>query len=206
MVTGQKWTRALFATWAERPLPVLAPWVAGSLLIGLALLGASLLVAVLAGPSASYLPVFADPDAGTSDVLRIAAHNGIVLALQSLVCFAIYLSTRPGERHRGWALCAVVAFSGYSLISQVWHLGHDLASAAQTLGLTPAGLALRLSVHAVPELTALYLPLAACLVLVRRRRTDDLAAAAMLATVVAIPVVVMCAYVEVYLTRYVIAA
>jgi hypothetical protein len=58
----------------------------------------------------------------------------------------------------------------------------------------------------VPELTALYLPLAACLSLVRRRRTDDLAAAAALTVAVAAPVVVLCAYVEVFLTRYALPA
>ena len=199
---GRAWTRALFATWAERPVPVLAPWVLGSLLIGLALLGGAVLVADLAGPSATYMPVFADPGADAADVVRIAMRNGVVLALQALVCVAVYICTRPGERGRGWALGAVVGLSAYSLFSQVWRLGHDLASAAHTLGLTPLDLATRLSVHAVPELTALYLPLAACLALVRRGRADDLAAAAALTTAVAAPVVVLCAYVEVFLTRY----
>jgi hypothetical protein len=205
-VAGPAWTRTLFGVWAERPLPVLAPWALGSLLIGLALLGGALLVAVLAGPSVAYTPVFADSSAGAADVVRIAARNGVVLALQTLVCVAVYIATRPGERRRGWALSAVVALSAYSLASQVWRLGHDLASAAHTLGLGPADLLARLSVHAVPELTALYLPLAACLSLVRRGRTDDLAAAAALATVVAVPLVVMCAYVEVFLTRYALPA
>jgi len=200
---GGAWTRAIFAAWAERPLPVLVPWAAGSLLIGLALLGGAVLIAIHAGPSGAYMPVFADPGGGdVADVVRIAMRNGVVLALQALVCVAIYICTRPGERGRGWALAVVVGLSGYSLGSQVWRLGHDLASAAHTLGLAPADLALRLSVHAVPELTALYLPLAACLALVRRRRTDDLAAAAALTTAVAAPIVVLCAYVEVFLTRY----
>jgi hypothetical protein len=203
---GRAWTRALFGAWSDRPLPVLVPWAVGSLLIGLALLGAALLVAQSAGPSGSYLPVFADSSAGAADVVRIAARNGVVLALQSLVCVAVYISTRPGERGRGWALALVAALSAYSLGSQVWRLGHDLASAAHTLGLSPADLLVRLSAHAVPELTALYLPLAACLSLVRRRRTDDLAAAAALTTIVAVPVVVVCAYIEVFLTRYTLPA
>ena len=137
---GPAWTRALFATWAERPLPALAPWALGSLAIGLTLLGAALLVAAL---------------------------------------------------------------SAYSLLSQAWRLGHELASAAHTLGYTPAGLLLRLSPHAVPELTAVFLPLAACLSLVRRRRHDDLAAAALLTAIVAFPVVVCAAGIEVFLTPYV---
>src|SRR3954451_12489362 len=185
------WTRALFAVWSDRPLPVLAPWVLGSLLIGLALLAGAVLVADAAGPSGSYMPVFADPGADAADVVRIAMRNGVVLALQALVCVAVFICTRPGERGRGWALTAVAALSAYSLLSQVWRLGHDLASAAQTPALEPIDLATRLSVHAVPELTALYLPLAACLSLLRRGRADALAAAAALATVVAAPVVVL---------------
>jgi hypothetical protein len=194
------------AAWAERPLPVLGPWLAASLLIGLTLLAGALLVATFAGPSGAYVPVFADDAAGAADVVRIAARNGVVLSLQSLVCVAVYISTRPGERRRGWALSVVALLSAYSLLSQVWRLGHDLASAAHTLGLAPAELLARLSVHAVPELTALYLPLAACLSLVRRGRTDDLAAAAVLTTAFAAPLVVLCAYVEVFLTRYALPA
>jgi hypothetical protein len=206
VVAGSAWSHALFAVWAERPLPVLAPWAVGSLLIGLALLGASLLVAVIAGPTVAYVPVFADSTPAAADALHIALRNGVVLALEALVCIAVYLCTRPGERHGGWALSIVVALTAYSLLSQVWRLGHDLASAAHTLGLAPADLLARLSLHAVPELTALYLPLAACLSLVRRGRTDDLAAAAALTTIVAIPLVVICAFVEVFLTRYMLPA
>ena len=199
---GRAWTRALFSTWAERPVPVLLPWALGSLLIGLCLLGAAVLIAMLVGPSGDYMPTFASPGAGAADVARIASRNLVVLALQSLVCFAVYLATRPNEGNRGWFLAAVVGMSAYSVTSQAWKLGHDLASAAHSLGLAPADLALRLGVHAVPELTTLYLPLAACLALVRRRRTDDLAAAAVLTTIVAVPLVVVCAYVEVFVTRY----
>jgi len=202
---GPAWTRALFATWAERPLPALAPWALGSLAIGLTLLGAALLVAALSGPGAPYTPVFADPSAGAADVARIVVRNTTVLALQVLVCVGAHLGTRPGAhgRRRAQALYVIAALSAYSLLSQAWRLGHELASAAHTLGYTPAGLLLRLSPHAVPELTAVFLPLAACLSLVRRRRHDDLAAAALLTAIVAFPVVVCAAGIEVFLTPYV---
>jgi len=68
---GPAWTRALFAAWAERPVPVLAPWAAGSLAIGCGLLLTALAVALIAGPSESYIPVFADSSAGAADVGRI---------------------------------------------------------------------------------------------------------------------------------------
>src|SRR5437763_13222419 len=139
---GMAWTRALFATWAERPLPTLLPWALGSLCIGLMLLGAAVLVATLAGPGVPYTPVFADPTAGLSDVGRIVERNTAVLALQVLVCAGAYLATRPGD-HALWrarALYVIAGLSVYSFAAQAWRLGHDLASAAHTLGFTSVGL------------------------------------------------------------------
>ena len=99
--------------------------------------------------------------------------------------------------HRG-------GFVIYSLLSQAWRLGNDLATAAETLAFSPAELLARACVHAIPELTAVFLPLAACVALVRRGRTDDLAAAAVLCAVVAWPVIFFCAGVEVHLTPHVV--
>jgi hypothetical protein len=203
---GAAWTRALFAAWAERPLPTLAPWALGALTLGLTLLGSALVVAWLAGPGQPYTPVFADPTADMADVVRIIVRNTTVLTMQLLVCAGAYLCTRPGDhpRLRARAIYVIAGLSIYSFGSQAWRLGHDMASAAQTLGFTPADLAARLSVHAVPELTAIFLPLAACLSLARRGRTDDLAAAALLTAVVAFPVVVVAATIEVFVTPYVV--
>ena len=47
VLAGPRWTRALFAAWAQRPLPVLAPWALGSFALGAALLGAALAVALV---------------------------------------------------------------------------------------------------------------------------------------------------------------
>ena len=202
--TGVAPTRIVFARWAQRPLPLIVPWAVGGLLIGLALLGAALAVALVVGPTAreAYLPVFADPTAGDADVLRIFGRNAMVLALQALVCVATFLATRPGDHEelRPLAVSVIAGLALYSLGSQAWRLGHDLASAADTLSLTPAELVLRLSVHAVPELTAIFLPLAACIALKLRGREDDLGAAALLTTIVAVPVVAAAAGAEVYLT------
>ena len=201
--------RATFAAWALHPLPVLAPWALGSLAIGLTLLGSALLVALVAGPgSEGYVPVFADPSgSGAADVARIAFKNTMVLSMQVLVCVAVYLVNRPGRYSpavRWLVLRTVAGFVAYSLLSQAWRLGHDLASAAETLGFSPAELLARACVHAIPELTAVFLPLASCLMLVRRGRTEDLGAAAVLCAVVAWPVVFFCAGVEVHLTPFVV--
>jgi Stage II sporulation protein M len=202
---GPAWTRALFVAWAERPLPTLGPWALGSLAIGVCLLVSALAVALLAGPSGPYTPVFADPSAGANDFARIVVANTSVLALQILVCVGAHLALRPGDhaRRRAWSLYVIAGLSVYSLASQAWRLGHELASAAHTLGFTPAELLVRLSPHAVPELTAVFLPLAGCVSLLRRRRFEDLGAAALLTAVVAFPIVVCAAGIEVYLTPYV---
>jgi hypothetical protein len=199
--SGAAWTRTLFSVWAQRPLPTLVPWAFGSLAIGLALLGAALTIATLAGPSEFYTPVFADPSAGVNDVARIVMRNTTVLLLQVLVCFGFYVAHARGRRDALWIIGAL---SAYSMLSQAWRLGHDLASAAASLGLSPAALTLRLSLHAVPELTAVFLPLAACIALMRRGRHENLAAAAALTGIVAFPVVVLAATCEVFLTRYVV--
>ena len=98
VLAGRRWTRALFAVWAQRPLPVLAPWALGSLALGAALLGAALVVALASGPSGVYTPVFADPSAGASDVARIVLRNTAVLTLQVVVCTGV-------NRGRGLIRC-----------------------------------------------------------------------------------------------------
>ena len=206
-------TRAALRRWAHAPASTVLPWVAGSFLIGALLLAGALLVATLSVPGADpYTPVFADPSAGVADALRIFARNTLVLAMYSLVCVAIYLATRPAplrasrlqERAGPIAVLAITGLAGYSLLSQVWTLGHQLASAAHTLGYTDAGLLARLCVHAAPEVTALFLPLAACIKLMRGAREDDLAAAGLLCFSLALPVVAICAVIETFVTHYVV--
>ena len=203
-------TRAALRRWAHAPASTVLPWVAGSFLIGALLLAGALVVATLSVPGADpYTPVFADPSAGVADALRIFARNTLVLALYSLVCVAIYLATRPAplrasrlqERAGPIAVLVIAGLVAYALLSQVWVLGHQLASAAHTLGYSDASLVARLCVHAAPELTAVFLPLAACLRLMRGAREDDLAAAGLLCFSLALPVVALCAILETFVTR-----
>src|SRR5438093_1733130 len=91
VLAGPRWTRALFAAWAQRPLPILAPWALGSLALGVALLAAALAVALVSAPGEAYTPVFADPTAGVTDVARIVVRNTAVLALQVAVCAGVHV-------------------------------------------------------------------------------------------------------------------
>jgi hypothetical protein len=122
---------------------------------------------------------------------------------------AIYMATRPAplrasrlqERAGPVAVLTIAGLTLFSLLSMTWTLGHQLASAANTLGYSDASLLLRLSVHAAPELTAVFLPLAACIRLVRGAREDDLAAAGLLCFSLALPFVAACAIIETFVTR-----
>lgn len=210
-------TRVALRSWLAGGMRDVAPWAAGSLAIGLLLLAGALAIATVAGHgSRVVLPIFADDRAGAGDAMFILARNTLVLLLHCLVCLGTYLAVRSvplqarraqgtdrvlREVARPLALTALAGFTLFSLGTQVWVLGHDLASAAWTLGLSDAGLLARLSLHAAPELTAVFLPLSACLALARRGRYDDLAAAALLTGALAFPVVVAAACCEVWLTR-----
>jgi hypothetical protein len=202
--------RPTLGAWARQPASTVVPWALGSLLIGLLLLGGALLVATVTNaPPEPYLPVFADDTAGMVDVGRVFARNATVLAMQTLTCVAVYLATRPPstpaqEKAGPFALSVIAGLAVFSLANQIWRLGHDLASAAHTLDLSPAELTVRLTIHAIPELTALFLPLAACIALFRRGRHDDLLPAGLICAAIALPAVFACAVIEVFVTRLVV--
>jgi Na+/H+ antiporter NhaD/arsenite permease-like protein len=63
-----------------------------------------------------------------------------------------------------------------------------------------------LALHAVPELTALFLPLAAWVVASRRGDWHQLLAATVVTTAIAAPVLVTACLVEVYVSPHVIVA
>ncbi len=93
----------------------------------------------------------------------------------------------------------VIGCNVFSLMLQAWALGGDMRNAASTLGLAPADLLMRLLIHGIPELTAIFLPLAACL-LVSRRDVNALAAASVLCCTVSVPMLLGAAALEVWVT------
>jgi lipopolysaccharide export LptBFGC system permease protein LptF len=135
-----------------------------------------------------------------------------VLLLHLLVCFATYLVRRslPLQAHemsgvQGWvhrhagtpALLSVVALTVFSIVQQALNLGHALADVAGQGTMTQAEILVRLLPHALPELIAVFLPLAAVMWLESRARNRELLAAVAACTVVAVPIVVLSAFVEV---------
>jgi hypothetical protein len=217
---GIRRTRSTLRSWKRRPWPVLRAWVAGSLCAALALLTAVWVIAALtgtSGPTALDRPPLVV--GGGADVLRILSHNALVLALHAMACVAGFIagSSLPlqAEHHTGLsrliherggrlAMLFVVSATTFSLSAQAYVLGTSVAHVAGALHSSPGVLLLGLLPHAVPELTALFLPLAAWIIASRRGQWDELLAATLVTVVIAVPVLVMSALWEVCVAPYVL--
>jgi uncharacterized membrane protein SpoIIM required for sporulation len=74
------------------------------------------------------------------------------------------------------------------------------------LGTSPGLLLLGVLPHAIPELIALFLPLAAWIIASRRGQWEQLLAATFVTVAVAIPVLLVSAVIEVYVSPHVFEA
>jgi hypothetical protein len=168
----------------------------------------------------TYIPGLSDA-ADPADVARILALNSLVLALHATACVAGFVAggslavsaeRRSGfsrwihEKARPVALGWVVAVTGFSLITQAYALGLTGAQLAAQLAISPTTLVLTVLPHAIPELVALFLPLAAWTIASRRDAWDDLLAATFATVAVAIPVLVVAASWETYVWPQILAA
>jgi uncharacterized membrane protein SpoIIM required for sporulation len=88
----------------------------------------------------------------------------------------------------------------FSLYTQAMVLGEGASSLAAQLHMSPGLLLLCLLPHALPELVALFLPLAAWMIASRQRDWHELLAATLVTVVIAVPVLIAAAFVEVYVT------
>ena len=184
-----------------------AGWL-GSLCGGLALLAAVWAIAALNPAPAARRARAArrSSSAAIGDVVRILGHNALVLALHAMACVAGFIagSSLPLQArapHRPDAASStnaaagsrslfVVAATTFSLSAQAYVLGTSVAHVAFALHTSPGLLLLGLLPHAVPELTALFLPLAAWIIASRRGEWDELLAATLVTVVIAVPVLV----------------
>jgi hypothetical protein len=216
LVRGMARTRVTLDGWNDRPWPVLGSWLAGSGAIAALLLAAVWIIAVSATADATpfTLPgLHTDPTAGqVGDVLF---RNGLVLALHAMACVAGFIagSSLPleAERYGGswrWvhdragplAIGFVTCATAFSLLTQSYVLGMAASTLAQQLDIPTALLLVGLLPHAVPELVALFLPLAAWLVASRRGDWHELLAATLVTVAIAVPLLVASAFVEVYVS------
>ncbi|MGI8557799.1 MAG: hypothetical protein ACR2ND_05755 [Solirubrobacteraceae bacterium] len=215
LVEGLRRTRSTLAAWQQRPGPVLGGWLAGSLGAAALLLLAVWGIAAVSAPTHAQLnrPPFVVGD--LRDVAWVMARNSLVLALHAMACVAGFIagSSLPLQAggHRGamrwihehggrFAIVFVIGATSFSLSAQALVLGRETASVAARVGSTPGSLLLLLLPHAVPELVALFLPLAAWIIASRRGDWDQLLAATFVTVAIAIPMLLAAASVEVYLS------
>jgi hypothetical protein len=216
MVQGWADTRATLHRWSQRPGRALLPWSIGSLAIALLLLTAIWVVAkgTTPDPTSAYFPgLFSTSTLG--DFGFILYRNGLVLALHGFACIAGFMagSSLPqvAEGYSGvwrWihdkagplAIGFVIAATLFSLTTQAWALGSGASSLSARLGISPALLILGLAPHAVPELFALFLPLAAWTMAARRKAWNELLAATFVTVAIAIPILIAAAAVEAWVS------
>jgi hypothetical protein len=215
-------TRATLTRWNTRPGPVLWSWSLGSFAIAVLLLLAVYLVALAAPADPTPIAVVgitAPPS--LDDVGRILTRNALVLALHAFACVAGYIAgsslPREAQRRSGvWrrvhdlagpaAIAFVTAATLFSLMTQAYVIGSSASTVSAELGIAPGRLLVALLPHALLELWALFLPLAAWLIASRRGRWDELLAATVVTIAVAVPALVLAALVEVYVSPHVLAA
>jgi hypothetical protein len=219
---GMRDTRAAFEAWNERPWAVLRGWVTLSMAIALALLGAVWVVSGLLTPDVTpvHLPGLTEPS-DPADLLPILWRNSLVLALHATACVAGFIAgaSMPiaAAQRRGlsrwvhvkagqFAILFVAAVTLFSLSTQALYLGFQGSTIAFQLDISHAALVLSVLPHAIPELTALFLPLAAWLIASRRGQWNRLLAATLITVLLAIPVLVVAATIEVYVWPHVLEA
>ena len=213
---GMRDTRETLRRWNEAPWPVLRGWLALSAATAVGLLAAVLAIAVVSQPDPTPLALpGVNVDADLGDVGHVLVRNGLVLALHALACVAGFMAgssmpqlaaERTGlsrivhERAGPLAIGFVVCATAFSLFTQAYTLGNAAATLAAQLHMPPGLLLAGLLPHALPELVALFLPLAAWVVASRRGQWQELLAATAVTVAVAVPVLIVSSLVEVYLS------
>jgi hypothetical protein len=194
---------------------VLGPWFAGAFGVAVLLLVAVWVVSRLVPADPSPIDVAGiDGRSDLSEFGSILGRNLLVLALHATACVAGFIAgssmrqvaaTKTGisrlihERAGPIALGWVALVTIFSLLTQAFSLGFDAANIATNLDVSTGVLILTVLPHALIELTAVFLPLAAWLIASRRDEWADLLAATFLTVAIALPMLLVAASVEVTL-------
>jgi hypothetical protein len=222
LARGMRDTRATLTRWGRQPLPVIGGWMIASAAISLMLLASVLVVASVVEPDLgfAYVPRAPDgPEAGP--ILEVMGRNSLVLALHAFACIAGFIagSSLPlsaarksglsrviHERARPIAFAWVIAVTSFSLITQAFALGLTGSTLADSLAIAPGQLVLTALPHALLELTAVFLPLAAWTIASRRDEWDQLLAATIVTVTIAIPMLLVSAAWEIHVWPYLLQA
>lgn len=214
LVQGVRHTRETLTVWNDRPWPVLRGWLLGSAAIVALLLVGVWMVATFSRPDPTPFSILGFHRDGTPrDVGVVLYRNSLVLALHAMACVAGFIagSALPlSAAHRSgtwkWihdkagplAIGFVVCATTFSLMTQIYILGANTSTISAQLGIAPGMLLLAYLPHAIPELLAVFLPLAAWLIASRRGSWEQLLAATFVTVAIAVPALVLAASIEVY--------
>ena len=213
-ITGIQATRTTLERWNQAPWAVLRGWLALSVAIACALLGAVWVVAgtMTPDPTPFHLPGL-EGNIGWANFAGVLFRNGLVLALHGTACVAGFIAgaSMPiaAAQRTGFsrwvhvkagqiAIVFVTCVTLFSLTTQALVLGFQGSTIADQMGISPGVLILTVLPHAFPELVALFLPLAAWLIASRRGEWDQLLAATVTTVVLAIPVLFAAAAIELF--------
>ena len=216
VVQGWADTRQALVRWRRQPIRILAPWTLGALSVAGMLLVAVLAIATIVNPDPTGMsyPGVTYP-ASAADFGFVLYRNGLVLALHALACVAGFMAGASlpvvaggysgfartvHEKAGPLAIGFVILATLFSLSTQAYALGHGAADLALQLHVSPALLMVGLLPHALPELTALFLPLAAWTIASRRGAWKDLLAATFVTVAIAVPVLIAAAAVETWVS------
>jgi Stage II sporulation protein M len=216
LVQGMDATKATLRRWNDNPWPVLRGWFVWSLLTTAGLLLAVYVVARVSQPDPSRLVLpGVNAPVQTGDITHLLFRNSLVLALHAMACVAGFIagssipqqaaersgfSRKLHERAGTFAIGFVVCATIFSLTTQAYALGNALSTLASQFGMPQWKLLLGILPHAVPELTALFLPLAAWVIASRRGRWEELLAATLATVAIAVPLLLASAFVELYVS------
>jgi hypothetical protein len=222
-VYGVRRTHETLRAWQADPWPAVRRWFAGALAAAVVLLAATWLIAGVSGAGGFVVQTIAPPFTvgNLGQVGMIVVKNLLVLALHAMACVAGFIagSSLPlqAQGHSGvarviherggrFAIIFVVAATTFSLSAQAVVLGGETASVAAALHTSPGILLVVLLPHALIELTALFLPLAAWIIASRRGEWDQLLAATVVTVALALPMLVFAALLEVYVSPHILQA
>jgi hypothetical protein len=217
---GMEDTRETLADWRAGGWRVLRGWFALSLCIALTLLAAVWFTSGLLTPDLTpwHMSGFDEPPS-PSGLLPILYRNALVLALHATACVAGFIAgaSMPlaAQQRTGFsrwihvkagelAICFVAAVTLFSLSTQALYLGFQGSTLAFQLHISRLDLIVSVLPHALIELTALFLPLAAWLIASRRGEWNQLLAATAVTVAIAIPMLVVAATIEVYVWPHIL--
>lgn len=216
LVQGMADTKRALRRWNSEPLHILRPWFALSVAIALMLLFAVYVIAKLSTPdSSTYLVAGFHGKATLADYRDVLFRNSLVLALHAFACVAGFMagsslplsaSKRSGfsrwvhEKAGPLAIGFVICATCFSLSTQAYLIGSAASTIAAQLHVSPGVLILALMPHALPELVALFLPLAAWMIASRRDDWHELLAATFVTVAIAVPILLASAAIELWVS------